>query len=72
MLADRKRLPSFDTGYTQLSFLPPLSSPLLNTGTLEYGQITTDLAVTSGDRSENSMLLLPSSEDVAASLTGEL
>jgi len=72
MLADRKRLPSFDTGYTQLSFLPPLSSPLLNTGTLEYGQITTDLAVTSGDRSEDSMLLLPSSEDVAASLTGEL
>ena len=60
MLAGSERLPPFDAGagYTQLSFLPPASSPLLPSHEDVTVEAVTAEAITA--------------EDMAASLTGEL
>jgi putative DNA modification/repair radical SAM protein len=68
MLADRSRLPAMDTGYTQLSFLPPASSPL-QVMEAEWN-MTGRTERANADR--GGILLLPTPEDARASLTGEL
>lgn len=67
ILAGRERLPALDGGYTQLSFLSPAPSPLQKLAE----QWNHDIRSNNGQR-EPAALMLPSHEDVAASLTGEL
>ena len=68
MLADRSRLPSMDTGYTQLSFLPPAPSPLQ----LMEAEWKIARQRDKADTNRAGVLLLPTPEDTQASLTGEL
>ena len=69
MLLGRERLPALDTGYTQLSFLPPVPSQQQR---LESQWNTSIPTADGGMQPAHGPALLPAFEDVAASITGEL
>jgi|LSQX01.3.fsa_nt_gb putative DNA modification/repair radical SAM protein len=71
LLAGRGRLPALDTGYTQLSFLPPEPSPIREL------EAQWNIGRMPGNISDNRLekvaaLAAPTVEDMAATVTGEL